>query len=456
MKKILLDIDTFFNKKLSGIMRESYYFYNILANENDVDIKVPFPGRIFCPKAISNKPFKLFDFMVKDHFDFFQNEILSDHKITIENQNFYTFKKKIGPLQIGTYFDPLAGEIYKAIERFKNKFFDILLFDKIYANQWDFVIFPFLSSTKVIGAKKIVRHHDIIPIERIEKKHFTKEFYLALKKAVKTTDHFVCNSKDTEDKLLYFYPELKGKTSIIYVPVIAKNTNPNKKDIISIIKSSLNFDVQDPATNKEIRLWQKDAKDMMLNQYDIITRENESDKKMKYFIFISDITSRKNLDKILKAFSIASNKFKDYKLIVVSHNIVSHPFIPFILCNLINSGNAFYITDLCVKDLHKLIEEAEAVVSFSSHEGFGIPPAEALMLGTPIIVSDINVYKEIYNDAAIFARSNDYNDLAEKMITFIENGGKENWSLKPHVKNVIRKFSYDFVKDQWNDLVQRV
>jgi glycosyltransferase involved in cell wall biosynthesis len=49
-----------------------------------------------------------------------------------------------------------------------------------------------------------------------------------------------------------------------------------------------------------------------------------------------------------------------------------------------------------------LIASAEALVSPSLSEGFGMPPAEALYAGVPVAISDIEVYREIYGGHARF------------------------------------------------------
>lgn len=49
------------------------------------------------------------------------------------------------------------------------------------------------------------------------------------------------------------------------------------------------------------------------------------------------------------------------------------------------------------ESLIKLIKNATCLIQPSLYEGFGIPPLEAMSLGTPVIVSDIPVFKEIYD-----------------------------------------------------------
>lgn len=49
-----------------------------------------------------------------------------------------------------------------------------------------------------------------------------------------------------------------------------------------------------------------------------------------------------------------------------------------------------------------LLAGAGMLISTSEQEGYGRPPMEALMLGTPALVSDIPVYREVYGDVADF------------------------------------------------------
>lgn len=62
--------------------------------------------------------------------------------------------------------------------------------------------------------------------------------------------------------------------------------------------------------------------------------------------------------------------------------------------------------------LFSLIHQADALIQPSRYEGFGIPPLEAMALGTPVIISDIKVFKEIYNELpVVFFKDGDVTDL---------------------------------------------
>ena len=62
---------------------------------------------------------------------------------------------------------------------------------------------------------------------------------------------------------------------------------------------------------------------------------------------------------------------------------------------------------------------ASALIQPSRYEGFGLPPIEALCLGTNVILSDIPVFKEIYGDMdVVFFHDGDSGDLKNKMLGF--------------------------------------
>jgi len=54
-------------------------------------------------------------------------------------------------------------------------------------------------------------------------------------------------------------------------------------------------------------------------------------------------------------------------------------------------------------DYARLLESAHALVHASLDEGFGIPLVEAMSVGTPIVVSDIPIFREIGGSAGIYA-----------------------------------------------------
>lgn len=81
-----------------------------------------------------------------------------------------------------------------------------------------------------------------------------------------------------------------------------------------------------------------------------------------------------------------------------------------------NKDKIKLVTDADNQQMYQLLSKAQCMVSPSLYEGFGIPPLEAMSLGTPVILSDIAVYKEVYGQFPVtFFKAGDAADLARKL-----------------------------------------
>jgi glycosyltransferase involved in cell wall biosynthesis len=93
-------------------------------------------------------------------------------------------------------------------------------------------------------------------------------------------------------------------------------------------------------------------------------------------------------------------------------------------------------------DYQKLLDESFALVTASKDEGFGIPVIEAMSRAVPVIVSDIQIFREVAADAGLFF---DPNSASAFMSAVRAIEPIENWR---QASNTSLSRSADFSWDQ--------
>ena len=93
------------------------------------------------------------------------------------------------------------------------------------------------------------------------------------------------------------------------------------------------------------------------------------------------------------------------------------------------------------EDYLALLETATALVTTSLDEGFGLPLVEAMALGTPVVVSDIPIFREIGGTAALYAPPTDARAVASA-IRGLEDPAE--WVARSEASRAqAREFSWD-------------
>jgi glycosyltransferase involved in cell wall biosynthesis len=100
----------------------------------------------------------------------------------------------------------------------------------------------------------------------------------------------------------------------------------------------------------------------------------------------------------------------------------------------------------------KHLDEAVALVTASRDEGFGIPVIEAMGRGCPAIISDIEIFREIGAEAAVFFNQNSPKAFAEAVAT-IES--RSSWMRVSKASLLqAKKFNWEASADELLDAIQ--
>ena len=163
--------------------------------------------------------------------------------------------------------------------------------------------------------------------------------------------------------------------------------------------------------------------------------------KQDYFIYVGNIKRHKGLHTLMDAFALAKKRGLTSKLMIVGNN-QNFKTSDEILTAIIEQTDGVEFTGWVSDErLISLIAGAKALVQPSLYEGFGIPPLEALYIGTNVVLSDIPVFKEIYWGLPVtFFKVGDNEDLAEILVNFKES------SIHDGLRDIINKtYSYGIV-----------
>jgi glycosyltransferase involved in cell wall biosynthesis len=135
-----------------------------------------------------------------------------------------------------------------------------------------------------------------------------------------------------------------------------------------------------------------------------------------YILFVSTLEPRKNLLTLIQAF----NRFKDshqldHQLILIGQRGWQYePIIEAIQQS--PWRNAIHHLDYLSSDQVALFYTKADLFAYPSHyEGFGLPPLEAMTLGTPVIVANTSSLPEVVGDAAIQVPPTDIEAWAEAL-----------------------------------------
>lgn len=136
-----------------------------------------------------------------------------------------------------------------------------------------------------------------------------------------------------------------------------------------------------------------------------------------YILLVGNIEPRKNLKGAIRAYLLLPENIRIlYSLVVVGGNnwgdTIDKDF-PKIASNqdIIFTG---YVSD---EDKRVLYVKASLFLFPSFYEGYGMPVIEAMQLGVPVAISDIEIHREVAKNAAVYFNPSDPQDIADKIET---------------------------------------
>jgi len=254
--------------------------------------------------------------------------------------------------------------------------------NKSLAHLWTHFILPFqkgdvlfcpVNTAPVIvpkSKKLIVTIHDVafLTYPNSFSKLFRFYYKWLIPKVVNRADKIITVSNSSKQEILKFYPYANDKIDVIYLGL-----------------------------------------DKIYKVIDTIVKE-------KTILYVGSLNERKNFSSVIEAFELLNTR--NYKLLIVgnfSSNFSINDTTSHIIQRAKANNNIEFQSNISDDKLVEIYNKAELFIFPSFYEGFGLPPLEAMVCGTPVITSNISSMPEVCGDAAIYCNPYDVYDIKEKI-----------------------------------------
>ena len=252
--------------------------------------------------------------------------------------------------------------------------------------------------SRLTKAPKVTTCHDLIAI-RTANEEFTlapQTSYLGkrlqnwIKKSLNYSDHFVCDSLQTQSDLIKRIPKSKTKSKVIHLGV--EKSNDQNSDHTTTLGDSL------------------------------LTKN--------YVLHVGSDAWYKNRKGVLKSFKFHCENKKEIidKLVLVGPKIQTHE-LDSELDKWIkrNTDRISILPNVTEYDLHSLYQNAKLLIFPSFIEGFGWPPLEAYANNCPAVTTKTGAIFEILKDNALYANPNNQKELNHLVQTSLLNTHKSRF-----------------------------
>ncbi|MBX7051177.1 MAG: glycosyltransferase family 4 protein [Flavobacteriales bacterium] len=162
--------------------------------------------------------------------------------------------------------------------------------------------------------------------------------------------------------------------------------------------------------------------------YQPVSAQQQSDTRIKYaqglpyFIFVSSIHPRKNLQRVLQAFDDFRERYADrFKLVIVGRKFWDFPELDVVYAAMKHKEDVIFTGRMEQDELALLTASAAASLYVSYYEGFGIPVVEAMQSGTPVIFANTTALPEVAGNAGIAVDPFSVQEITQAMIEVVSN-----------------------------------
>ncbi len=168
----------------------------------------------------------------------------------------------------------------------------------------------------------------------------------------------------------------------------------------------------------------------------------------KKVLHVGTELGRKDFLTLLKAFYLIKKHLKNVKLIRIGS-----PSNTQLIKNLGLEKDIVYLENISNERLCEIYNMCDFFAYPSLYEGWGAPGLEAACCGTPVICTDIPIFKEVYQDFPLYFKPRDYKALASLVLDNINNESIKK-DMSKRGLNVVKQYSWEKSAEHYLKLVK--
>jgi len=140
-----------------------------------------------------------------------------------------------------------------------------------------------------------------------------------------------------------------------------------------------------------------------------------------FLLYAGNIRPHKNIPRLVEAFAVLRDQlathpvYRDLRLIIIGDQISQYPEVRHAVIKSRVEATVRFLGFVPFETLRCFYEAASAFVFPSRHEGFGLPPLEAMASGTPVVCSNVSSLPEVVGDAAVLVHPENVFEIARSI-----------------------------------------
>lgn len=232
---------------------------------------------------------------------------------------------------------------------------------------------------------KIATIHDMAMHTMRDKYTFMQNMTknILLHSTIRNAEKLICVSEFTKKELLRYYPQAASKVQVIYEGIDPPN-----------------------------RLETKGIQTKTFDKFNI---------SQEFILYVGTIAPHKNITTLIKAYANLRKNGYDQQLVIAGKKGWMYDEVFTLVKQLGIERDIIFTGFVSDEELEVLYSKAVFFITLSLYEGFGFPPLEAMIRRCPVLVSDIEVFRETCGDNVLYCAPNNIEDVTSKMVQLIKH-----------------------------------